>query len=115
MDAYNANPSSMQASIKSMLSTTSDPKTFILGDMLELGEYAANEHQNILEILKKQSNIQIFLVGKNFGKLANEYQFQCFDKVEKLCEYLSAHNNLNQHILIKGSRGIQLEKILDYL
>ena len=115
MDAYNANPTSMQASIKSILSSIPGPKTFILGDMLELGEYAEQEHQNILEILKNKPNTQVLLVGKIFSELAGKYQVHSFYNVEQLCEYISAHNHLNENILIKGSRGIQLEKLLEYI
>ncbi len=115
MDAYNANPTSMQASIKSMLSSVAGQKTFILGDMLELGEYSKQEHQNILEILKELPNVQVILVGKNFSDLANEYPFLFFDEIDQLCDYLTKHKILNENILIKGSRGIRLEKILDYI
>ncbi|MBN2636259.1 MAG: UDP-N-acetylmuramoyl-tripeptide--D-alanyl-D-alanine ligase [Prolixibacteraceae bacterium] len=115
MDAYNANPTSMQASIKSILSSISGSKTFILGDMLELGEYAESEHLKILEMLKDHQNIQVFLIGKIFSEIAINYHFQSFNNVEQLCDYLSARNILNENILIKGSRGIRLEKVLDYI
>lgn len=115
MDAYNANPTSMQASIKSFLSSVSGTKTLILGDMLELGEYAQQEHQNILEILKNNPSIQVFLIGRNFSQVANKFHYQSFDNVKLFCEYLTRVENLNENILIKGSRGIQLEKVLEYL
>ncbi len=115
MDAYNANPTSMQASIKSFLTTTPGLKTFILGDMLELGEYSIQEHQNILEILKNNSSDQVFLIGSNFSKVADKFHYQSFNNVSQFCEYLINNKNLTNNILIKGSRGIQLEKVLEYL
>jgi UDP-N-acetylmuramoyl-tripeptide--D-alanyl-D-alanine ligase len=115
MDAYNANPTSMQASVKSMLANIPNSKTLILGDMLELGEYAAQEHQNILELLKDNPMVQVFLVGKIFTEIAGKFNFQTFEKVEQFCEYLTAHEIQSKNILIKGSRGIQLEKVLDFL
>ena len=115
MDAYNANPTSMQASIKSFSKTTPELKTYILGDMLELGEYSIQEHQNILEMLTKNTSDQVFLIGSIFTKVASEFHFQSFDDVDQFCQYLINHRNINKNILIKGSRGIKLEKVLEYL
>ncbi len=115
MDAYNANPTSMQASLKSFKANNPEPKTFILGDMLELGEYSDQEHQNILEILKNNSSDQVFLIGRNFSKVADKFHYQSFDNVEQFCKYLINNKNLNNNILIKGSRGIKLEKVLEYI
>lgn len=115
MDAYNANPTSMQASVKSFLASFPGPKTLILGDMLELGKYSVQEHQNILEILNHYSGHEVFLIGKNFVTVSEKSQYQSFENIEYFCEYLTNHKNLNKNILIKGSRGIRLEKVLDYL
>lgn len=115
MDAYNANPTSMQASIKSFIATTPGPKTFILGDMLELGKYSVHEHHFILKLLKNSSSNQVFLIGKNFSEVADKFQYQSYENVDQFCNYLIHHKNLNNNILIKGSRGIRLEKVLEYI
>ena len=112
MDAYIANPTSMQASIKSFMSSVSEHNYLILGDMLELGEYSREEHKAILELLRNYKSTKIFTVGKNFMEIADGYNCQSFPGVELLCRYLQENPIKNGEILIKGSRGIQLEKVL---
>lgn len=115
MDAYNANPTSMNASIKSFMSNVSQNCCLILGDMLELGNYSKQEHHSILGLLKNYPNARIFTVGKNFFEIAENYNCQCFLNIEMFCEYLQKNPITTGDILIKGSRGIQLEKVLAYL
>ncbi|MGM0619407.1 MAG: UDP-N-acetylmuramoyl-tripeptide--D-alanyl-D-alanine ligase [Bacteroidota bacterium] len=115
MDAYNANPTSMQASIHSFVSSFSGPRYLILGDMLELGGQEMNEHISILEKTKKHSFSEVLLVGKAFTRAAKNYSFKSFATAENLCQYLSENPIKEGAILIKGSRGIQLEKVLDIL
>lgn len=115
MDAYNANPTSMQASIKSFLSGGSNNNVLILGDMLELGDYSQQEHINILNLLKSYQTRDVFLVGEIFSKIAGKYNYKYFMKVEQLGEFLIKSHIKKANVLIKGSRGIQLEKVLDYL
>jgi UDP-N-acetylmuramoyl-tripeptide--D-alanyl-D-alanine ligase len=113
IDAYNANPTSMMASILNFAELNNDNKMLILGDMLELGEYSGTEHQNIIDLLKKLNFKNVMLVGKEFAQ--TEHNFKSFSDVEKLIEYFNnipVHNHL---ILIKGSRGIQLEKVIKVL
>ncbi|HSH20880.1 MAG TPA: cyanophycin synthetase, partial [Draconibacterium sp.] len=112
MDAYNANPTSMQASIKSFMSNISDNSFLILGDMLELGEFSLEEHKAILDLLKNYPASKVFTVGKNFAEVSPDYNCQSFQNVTKLCEYFHQNPIKNGEILIKGSRGIQLEKVL---
>lgn len=113
MDAYNANPTSMQASIKSFMSNSSNRSYMILGDMLELGEYSKDEHTSILELLKDYSEITVFTVGKNFLEITKNFNCQSFQNVETLCGFLQDNPITKGDILIKGSRGIQLEKVLN--
>jgi UDP-N-acetylmuramoyl-tripeptide--D-alanyl-D-alanine ligase len=113
MDAYNANPTSMQASIKSFMSNVSGESYLILGDMLELGEYSGQEHIAILELLKNYPGITVYTVGKNFLEIAENFKCQPFLKVEQLCEFLQKTPITEGDVLIKGSRGIRLEKVLD--
>jgi UDP-N-acetylmuramoyl-tripeptide--D-alanyl-D-alanine ligase len=110
VDAYNANPTSMQAAILNFAQMNVVAKTLILGDMLELGEQSAEEHQLVVNLLQQKSLQNVFLVGKDF--LNTENNFTCFENVEELLNYLNMHPIINNYILIKGSRGIKLEKTL---
>ena len=113
VDAYNANPTSMQAAILNFAQMNVEAKTLILGDMLELGEQSEAEHQSVVDLLQQNGFSTVLLVGKDFMKTANKYT--CFEKVEDLAEWLEDHPIKNQIILIKGSRGIKLEKVLSKL
>jgi len=113
MDAYNANPTSMQASIKSFMSNVSNKSYLILGDMLELGEYSKYEHTSILELLKNYHDITVYTVGKNFFEIAENFNCHSFQNVELLCSFIQDNPITEGDILIKGSRGIQLEKVLN--
>ncbi|MBK6282047.1 MAG: UDP-N-acetylmuramoyl-tripeptide--D-alanyl-D-alanine ligase [Draconibacterium sp.] len=115
MDAYNANPTSMQASIKSFISNSSGNNYLILGDMLELGKYSKSEHISILELLKNYPEITVYTVGKNFFEIAEKFNCKSFQNVDLLCNFLSDSPITDGAILIKGSRGIQLEKVLNCL
>lgn len=83
--------------------------------MLELGGQEMNEHISILEKTKKHSFSEVLLVGKAFTRAAKNYSFKSFATAENLCQYLSENPIKEGAILIKGSRGIQLEKVLDIL
>jgi UDP-N-acetylmuramoyl-tripeptide--D-alanyl-D-alanine ligase len=114
-DAYNANPTSMQASIESFISAFQQPRFLILGDMLELGDQSLNEHISILEQTKKHHFEAVFLVGPVFKKAAQNFSYFTFQDVSTLCIHLTRNPIKNGSVLIKGSRGIQLEKVLDFL
>lgn len=113
VDAYNANPTSMQAAIQNFASMQVEAKTAILGEMLELGQQSAEEHQTIINLLKEKLFTNVLLVGKAF--LACNSDYVTFETVEELVIYLSKNDIKNQTILIKGSRGIRLEKIISLL
>jgi len=113
MDAYNANPTSMQASIKSFMSNISNESYIILGDMLELGDYSRQEHIAILELVKNYPSTTVLTVGKNFYDIASGFNCSSFLNVELLCDFLQENPIKQGDILIKGSRGIQLEKVLN--
>ena len=108
VDAYNANPTSMFASINAF-----EGDTFILGEMKELGDYAHLEHQNIVNMLAERKATQVYLVGKEWMQTTAPYA--CFQDVAELREFILSHPIQNAHILLKGSRGVQLEKIIDLL
>ena len=114
IDAYNANPTSMNAAISSFLTTYhNDPCLFILGDMLELGEYSKLEHQNIVNMLAEQKQQHVMLVGNCFKQTNPPYPI--FDNVEQLRDFVLSNPIEGYTILLKGSRGVRLEKIIDLL
>lgn len=115
MDAYNANPTSMQASIDSFVSEFSSPRFLILGDMLELGRESLKEHQKILDQIKKHPFERVFLIGPLFSRAARNSSFLTFPDSGALGEYLTHHPVTRGAVLLKASRGIQVEKVISFL
>jgi len=114
-DSYNANPSSMHAALVSFAVLSAAPKAVMLGDMLELGDRSGEEHSKILSDLKSMEIEKVMLVGKEFSKAGKGTGFITFPDVKALSEHLRKEP-LNGHtILIKGSRGIGMEKVYDLL
>ena len=111
IDAYNANPSSMKVALDN-LALCEGPKVALLGDMRELGADAAAEHRKIVERL---SGVEAFLVGDEFIKAAEGTGIKTFAKSEDLAKYLEENPLKGYTILVKGSRGIQMEKVIDAL
>jgi len=114
-DAYNANPESMTRSVESFSSIHQRNKLVILGDMLELGDETVTQHRKILDILREKQIVNVLLTGPVFNKLAGEYGFKAFENVDSLIGHLRKEPLNGYHILIKGSRGMKLEKVYDYL
>ena len=108
VDAYNANPTSMQAAINAFKGDT-----YILGAMRELGEYSHLEHQNIVNMLAERKAETVFLVGEEYLQTTSPYPV--FENVELLHEYLAANPLKGKNILLKGSRSTRMEKLLDIL
>ncbi len=113
MDAYNANPTSMKAAIESFRSMEGGPKAMILGDMFELGEQEEEEHLKILHELSKITGIKVFLAGPVFHRLNKNPGLVSFSDVSSLKDYLFKYPLSSYTILIKGSRGMALEKLLE--
>lgn len=114
MDAYNANPTSMQAALKSFSTMGDENKIVFLGDMFELGKTASAEHQNIADLATQLNLGSVFLIGENFYK--TETSLKKFISFEAITDYLKKHPlPPKKNILIKGSRGMALERILDAL
>ncbi|MDC6352683.1 UDP-N-acetylmuramoyl-tripeptide--D-alanyl-D-alanine ligase [Zeaxanthinibacter sp. PT1] len=113
LDAYNANPTSMKAALENFDQLRSDTKCAILGDMFELGKDAEQEHQEIAELAAKSNFSEVLLVGKNFSRCRTS--LKQFEGFEKLSEYLEKHKLPKGDILIKGSRGMALERVLPLL
>lgn len=115
LDAYNANPDSMQAALINFYSMPGNNKSVILGDMLELGDYAEEEHEKIIILLKKLQYKEVFLVGKNFYNIPGSPDYLRFGNVEKLIVWLTNNPLRDRFILLKASRGIKLEKCVTTL
>ncbi len=116
MDAYNANPTSMHASLVNFEAISHPKKIVILGDMLELGSQCEDEHQKIADEVETMTLAHTFLVGKAFTQARTSSKTKKFDNVELLSDYLYQQKlTENSLVLIKGSRGIKLEKALDVL
>ncbi|MCS3870748.1 UDP-N-acetylmuramoyl-tripeptide--D-alanyl-D-alanine ligase [Chryseobacterium ginsenosidimutans] len=112
LDTYNANPSSMNASLHNFI-TFEGSKTIIIGDMLELGEESEKEHQNILKLALELGFNEIITVGKHFKNVHSSAK--AFENTPELIEYLKINKIQSENILLKGSRGIALEKSLDFI
>jgi len=108
VDAYNANPTSMQAAINAFKG-----ETYILGAMRELGDYSHTEHQNIVNMLLERKADTVLLVGDEYRETTAPYPI--FSNVDELCEHLKQQPITGCTILIKGSRSNKLEKVLPLL
>lgn len=116
LDAYNANPSSMSLAISNFQKQDLGSKIVILGDMLELGDYSKIEHQKILTQLEVSDFKKIYLVGVQFLSFNDRFRnYMFFKTVDELQEFLKNNNISDSTVLIKGSRGVRLEKIVELL
>ena len=113
LDAYNSNPSSVEAAIKNFSKREDEQKLVVLGDMLELGDESHSEHSKIIHLLE-ELHLDSILVGSQFG-LVGQQSFICFEDAKQTLSYLQENPIKGKTILIKGSRGIQLETILPAL
>ena len=113
LDAYNANPNSMEAALEHFEGITGTNKVAILGDMFELGEQAHEEHQKIVDLATGMNFDRVYLIGQNFSKTRSN--FTKFPTFQDLSDYLKSNKLKKGNLLIKGSRGMALERILDYL
>ncbi|WP_060875081.1 UDP-N-acetylmuramoyl-tripeptide--D-alanyl-D-alanine ligase [Myroides odoratus] len=121
LDAYNANPSSMELSIANfdqLPSTT--PKIYILGDMFELGKESEKEHKNIIQQVEETTFEKVFFIGKEFSKVKDTSSSAALLFFETLSDFMAQYDDVAQllahhTVLIKGSRGMALEKIISFL
>lgn len=116
LDAYNANPSSMIVALENFIQLNKQGKVIIIGDMFELGEESLEEHKTIINYIKNTKNIECFFIGKDFysNKIEKE-NFNFYKDFESFSKFLIENNFSNKMILIKGSRGMALEKTLEFL
>ena len=115
LDAYNANPSSMYASIKNFIETNFKNKILILGDMYELGVDEIKYHQEITDYCQSCNIEKIILIGKIFSNTNNSEKFIKYDSVYEFINSYDFDKLKKSTILVKGSRGEMLEKVIDYI
>lgn len=115
MDAYNANPSSMEAAIETFAAADYKNKVVILGDMLELGEDTDSEHLALMERVATHKFAEVYLVGPTLTRLNTRRENTCFNDSELAAIWFSHHKLQDNTVLIKGSRGIRLESIAPLL
>jgi len=115
LDAYNANPDSMEAALRSFASSACENKVVILGDMLELGAESDALHTDILKIVEELSFKEVYLVGNIFTRVNTKRGFLCFDDSDLALLWFSHHPFEGKSIMLKGSRGIKLETISEIL
>ncbi len=113
LDAYNANPSSMKAAIENFSMHAADQKILVLGAMAELGADSVEEHRKIVEEISRHQWKEVLLVGGDF--LKTSHGFRSFDNPSSAGEWLHSQGLQEAYLLVKGSRSMQMEKILDYL
>jgi UDP-N-acetylmuramoyl-tripeptide--D-alanyl-D-alanine ligase len=114
LDAYNANPSSMNAALDNFFQLDKNPKIAVLGDMFELGDESFEEHQKIVELALNHPEVEVYFVGKHFYQTKKEINhIHFFESYESFSNsFQSVSNSL---LLIKGSRGMALERSLDFI
>jgi UDP-N-acetylmuramoyl-tripeptide--D-alanyl-D-alanine ligase len=111
LDAYNANPSSMKAAIENLAKINAENKVLMLGAMMELGEESPSEHQGIIELLQQKGFKNVVLVGGDYAKL--QHSFVYLPNSTEAKNWFRQQKLENSYILIKGSRSMQMEKVLE--
>jgi len=111
LDAYNANPGSMKAAIENFASMKGDQKILLLGAMMELGADSEKEHAALISLIDKYKWKDVVLVGKNFNNLTHKYIR--YNNVSEVKKWLQNQHYENVLMLIKGSRSMQMEKVLE--
>lgn len=116
LDAYNANPSSIKVAIENFDQIDKSSKIAVLGDMFELGKESLEEHRAIVEMLSNKANITTYFIGNDFYEnRSSQSNFHFFREFEDFAAMLKAQPFRDKMILIKGSRGMALERTLELL
>ncbi len=114
-DFYNANPSSMHAALNNLKVLTAEKKIAILGDMFELGPESADQHQLIARQATESDLNEIIFIGKHFYEFRNNYKGIFFETAAEATVFLQQNPIQNHLVLLKGSRGMKLESLMQYL
>lgn len=115
MDAYNANPASMQAALEHFKTQVTKPKAVILGSMKELGAYSSSEHSRLVALIQEIAPDLSFYIGPEYENIEQSADCRHFDAVESCAAYLQQHQLQGYTILLKGSRANKLENLLALL
>jgi UDP-N-acetylmuramoyl-tripeptide--D-alanyl-D-alanine ligase len=116
LDAYNANPSSMAVAIENFVQLDHPNKIAVLGDMFELGTESLEEHKNIISWLSKEEKTICYFIGKDFyHNKMEKNNFHFYESFEQFSEVLQQNKFEDKMILIKGSRGMALERTLNFI
>jgi len=114
-DSYNANPSSMEMAISSFAALKAERKMVVLGDMLELGSESQSGHAAVINQLKSLRDTEIVLIGPRFREASGDIRARLFGSSDEMREWLGSNRPEGYTILVKGSRGMALEKIYPLL
>ena len=104
----------MKAALENLKAMDTKNKVVVLGDMFEIGNTASEEHQNIVNLLEEYNFSQAYVCGSNFHGVHTN-NIQKFKDFESLSKHLKNTTIKNSTILIKGSRGMKLERVLDFI
>ena len=113
LDAYNANPTSMEAALHHFKKTETPNKVLILGDMFELGGQSKAEHSKLLGLVTELGFPEVILVGPEFMAVAGSAYANTFRDWSEALEWLKENQLHNSSVLVKGSRGMELEKLVE--
>jgi len=115
LDAYNANPASMEAALKNFAAMGGSHKIIFLGEMAELGAESSREHQHISELIRKYDFEKVILVGKNFSEFSSSIAAEYFSTSAEAAGWAKEMKIKDALILIKGSRSSRMEAVLEAL
>ncbi len=112
LDAYNANPTSMELAVRNFRNICKEDNLLILGDMRELGADSEKEHAAIFDLINELGFNNVIFVGQEFKKVCTNDSFMTFDNVDDLCKHIESHPIEGKDILVKGSNSVKLWEVV---